>query len=333
MDKEQLSIYQSASGDVQLRYNATEETFWITQKQLADIFDVNIRTINEHIQNIYHTNELDENATLRNFRIVQTEGKREVKREINHYNLDVAISVGYRVNSQKATAFRRWATKVLKQYLMEGYAINKVLLEQKREQAQKALAKLQSLINKMPTITSEQTLELIKAYSHTWLILDHFDCNNLPTEGKTKKEILADIKELQKHIALLREELIKKGEASELFATEKETGSLAGIYGNVMQEVFEKKLYETLEEQAAHLLYFIIKNHPFNDGNKRSGAFAFLWFLNKCGYDTSFITPSALAVLTLLVAMSAPSEKQQIIGLILEILGGEVQKRYNEYDF
>lgn len=321
MDKEQFTMYQSSSGDIQLRYNITEETFWITQKQLANIFGINIRTINEHIQNIYNVNELDESSTLRKFRIIQVEGRRKVKREINHYNLDMALSVGYRVNSQKATSFRQWATKVLKQYLVDGYAINKIRLEQRQEQTEKALVQLQSLIHKTPEVTAEQTLELIKAYSRTWLILDDFDCNNLPIVGKTKKEVLADAKELKKDMAQFRDEIIKSGSASELFATEKEAGSLSGIYGNIMQEAFGEKLYPTLEEQAAHLLYFIVKNHPFNDGNKRSGAFAFLWFLNKCGYNTDFITPSALAVLTLLVATSAPNEKQQIIGLILEILG------------
>lgn len=309
-------LFQSERGEISLRSDFDAETLWITQRQLAEVFAVDIRTVNEHISNIFKTRELDEESVIRIFRITAADGK---KYNTKHYNLDMAISVGYRVNSAKATKFRKWATEVLRSHIVDGYTINANRLKNRQRDVQHAIENLQHLQNQTEVLDVDQTLELIKAYAQAWLTLDRFDRAELTSTGITADAKL-DVGELNRAISTFRSELIKKGEASQLFATEKEQGALKGIIGNVTLPVFGTDVYPTLEEKAAHLLYFIVKNHPFNDGNKRTGAFSFIWFLQANGWNVRKLPETALTALTLLIATSKPSDKKRMISLILELL-------------
>ncbi len=326
-----LAIYQTKDGAIAFRGDFEHETIWGTQKQIAELFEVNVRTVNEHLKNIYKDGELKEKATIRNFRIVQREGKRMVEREINFYNLDAIISVGYRINSKKATRFRIWATKTLKQHLTKGYTINKKALKRNHQEFLQAVEDIKLLAKDNRKVGADDVLELIKAFSATWFNLESYDKQAFPKSGKKRlaKRYEAEkmAENLQVQVQLLKQDLVKKGEATELFAQEKKPGALAGIVGNVLQSVFGKDAYPTVEEKAAHLLYFIIKNHPFTDGNKRTGAFSFLWFLRnvKFPFEQS-ITPEALTALTLLVAESDPKDKERMIGLILLLLQANNKK-------
>jgi hypothetical protein len=319
--KQDVVIYQAPSGAIELRGDFRRETVWATQAQIAKAFGVDVRTVNEHIKNIYKTKELIENSTIRKFRIVQKEGKREIEREINHYNLDMVLSVGYRVNSITATRFRQWATKTLREHITKGYTINRKLIAKNYDAFMKAVADVQILLPEHITLDPKTVLELIKEFSSTWVSLDAYDKNVLKPIGTTKKAIKFTGEELTLAIANLRTELIKKSEATGMFAQERTMESVAGIVGNVMQSFGGKELYPTLEEKAAHLLYFMVKNHPFIDGNKRSGAFAFIWFLHKARVKKARnINPGALTALTLLIAESDPKKKDQMVALVTQIL-------------
>lgn len=319
--KNSVVIYQAKNGAIELRGDLKKETIWATQAQIASAFSVDVRTVNEHIQNIYSTKELSQSATIRNFRIVQNEGKRSVTRDTLHYNLDLIISVGYRVNSKTATKFRQWATKTLKQHITQGFTINSTMIASNYDKFQKAVLDVQKLLPKHSSIDSGDILELVKSFAGTWFSLDSYDKASLPTKGSTKKTVKVQSNELYGAVNVFKIELTKKKEASELFAQERSKGNLEGILGNVMQSMFGAETYKTVEEKAAHLLYFIVKNHPFNDGNKRTGAFAFIWFLRKTGVAFRHrITPEALTVITLLIAESKPTEKDRMIGLVLLML-------------
>jgi len=318
-----IVIYQTDNGAIQLHSDVDAETIWATQKQMAEVFDVNVRTINEHIKNIFKDEELPENPTIRKFRIAQKEGSKTVSRDISHYNLDMIISVGYRVNSKTATKFRTWATKTLKQHITQGYTINQHLLDEKRLDAQKVIDDIKKLTHGATNIQTDDVLELINSFTHTWFSLQSYDEDNLPKTGHYKKDITPQTDALYAAIAQLKSELMLKGEATEFFAQEKSEGNLSGILGNVFQSVFGEDAYPTVEEKAAHLLYFVIKNHPFNDGNKRSAAFAFIWFLQQADFPTKeLLNPNTLTALTLFIAESDPKEKERMIGLVLQLLRG-----------
>lgn len=319
--KKEVLIYQVANGVIELRGDFDRENIWATQAQIALAFNVNVRTVNEHIKNILKTKELVERATIRKFRIVQKEGSREVEREVAHYNLDMIISVGYRVNSKTATQFRIWATKTLKEHITKGYTINRKQIAKNYEAFMKTVSDVQALLPEHVKFDSKQVLELIKEFAGTWVSLDAYDREELKPVGKTKRTIKLTAKELAGAISDLRMTLMKKGEVSELFAQERSLGSVEGIVGNVMQSFGGKELYKTVEEKASHLLYFMVKNHPFSDGNKRSGAFAFVWFLRKTRVKGGRnINPASLTALTLLVAESDPARKEQVTALITQML-------------
>lgn len=314
---QELAIYQSERGEIALRSDSEADDLWITQRQLADVFDVDVRTINEHILNIFKQDELMEPAVIRKFQITAADGKNY---NTKHYNLDMAIAVGYRVNSTKATKFRKWATQVLKSHIAQGYSLNPSRLLTRTKNIDKALDSILQFQKKNGAIDTDQVVELIKAYAQTWLTLDRFDRNEFIALGRDRACIL-DIEALEIAIIEFRRTLMSRGEASALFATEKSKDALRGIIGNIMQEAFGVEIYPTLEEKAAHILYFIVKNHPYNDGNKRTGAFAFIWFLRMNDFDTKILPETALATLTLLIAASDPTDKQRMVSLILELLG------------
>lgn len=314
-------IYQAKNGALELRGDASHETVWATQAQIAEAFEVDVRTINEHIQNIIKTKELGEKATIRNFRIVRIEGTRSVERDVRHYNLDMILSVGYRVNSKKATRFRQWATNTLREYITQGYAINRKRIAVNYEHFLETVEDIKRLLPVGMVVDNSSVLELVSVFADTWLSLDAYDKDELVSSGVTKKAVSITAEQLSVALSVLKKELVKKGEASELFGQERHAKAVEGIVGNIMQSFGGKPLYPTVEERAAHLLYFIVKNHPFSDGNKRSGAYAFVWFLKKAGIlDIARMTPPALTALTLLVAESNPAHKERVVRLTLQLL-------------
>ena len=316
-------IYQTKSGALELRGDTKKETIWATQSQIADAFTVDVRTINEHIKNIYRTNELSEKSTIRNFRIVQREGKRVVERDVKHYNLDVILSVGYRVNSKTATNFRIWATKTLKQHIVTGYTINRARIVKNYDALMSSFSNLQMVMPDIVALDSKTTLDLVRLFADTWFSLDAYDKESFSPAKVNKKKVKLTADELYEGISVLKAELMKKGEATRNFAQERNREALEGIIGNVMQSFGGKELYPSIQAKAAHLLYFVVKNHPFVDGNKRSGAYAFVWFLEKTKVlNIHKLTPTALTALTILIAESNPKDKEKIISLVSALVAG-----------
>ncbi|OGI69009.1 death-on-curing protein [Candidatus Nomurabacteria bacterium RIFCSPLOWO2_01_FULL_42_20] len=320
-ENKQIVIYQAKSGAIELRGDFSHETIWANLNQIADLFDVQKAAISKHLKNIFESEELSKIATVSKMETVQIEGKRAIRRPIEMYNLDAIIAVGYRVNSKKATQFRVWATKTLREHLLKGYTINRKRIAQNYDAFMKAVADIQVLLPEHITLDPKAVLELIKEFASTWVSLDAYDKETLEIIGTTKKAVKLAGQELTGVIGDLRAELVKKGEATELFAQERKQGSVEGIAGNVMQSFGGQPLYPSLEEKAAHLLYFMVKNHPFTDGNKRSGAFAFVWFLRKYRAKRSRnINPASLTALTLLIAESNPGKKEQMVALVTQLL-------------
>jgi len=248
------------------------------------------------------------------------ERARKIQRGIDYYNLDVILSVGYRVDSIQATQFRIWATKTLKQHVLNGYTINKKRIAHNYAQFMRAVSNVKALLPAGDRLQAQDILELVNAFAHTWFSLDAYDTQRFPKNGATQKQVSVTAEELSQALASFKVELSAQHKATELFGQERSVGSIQGIVGNVFQSFGGKALYPTVEEKAAHILYFLVKNHPFIDGNKRSGAFSFIWFLRKAGVLRASLTPEALTVLTLLVAESPADEKEKMIGLILLLL-------------
>lgn len=237
------------------------------------------------------------------------------------YSLDVILSVGYRSNSKVAIEFRKWATKTLREHITRGYTINRKQIGKNYDAFMKAVGDIQALLPEHVVLDPKNILELVKEFSATWMSLDAYDKETLTVIGTTKKAVKLTGAELTEAIASLRRELMKKAEATDIFAQERRTGSIEGIVGNVMQSFGGKPVYATAEEKAAHLLYFMVKNHPFTDGNKRSGAFAFVWFLRKARVKGGRnINPASLTALTLLIAESKPEKKDQVVALVTQLL-------------
>ena len=325
MQEKKLAIYQAQNGAIELNVDDNEETIWANLNQISKLFNRDKSVISRHIKNIFNTKELERNQTVAKIATVQVEGTKSVKRDIEYFNLDMIISIGYRVDSIEATNFRKWATKTLKEHITKGYTINRSLLKQKKELYLQVLEDIKKLSSENRLISNTQIIDLIKNFSSTWFNLESYDTQNLPTKGQNESSIDMNFEELLKQlyaeVEILKQELISKQEATILFAQEKIRGSLKGILGNVLQSVFGQDAYRTTEEKAAHLLYFIVKNHPFNDGNKRTGAFSFIWFLQKADFNFSeMINPQTLTALTLLIAESNPKDKEKMIGLILLLL-------------
>ncbi|MDP2642216.1 MAG: virulence protein RhuM/Fic/DOC family protein [Candidatus Peregrinibacteria bacterium] len=319
--KNKVVVYQAKSGAIELREDLHFETILATQAEMARIFGVNPQAITKHLKNIYKEKELSKNATCSILEHVQIEGNRKVKRSVEIYNLDAIISVGYRIGSKMGTRFRKWATKTLHQHIVDGYTINKKRLAKNYELFLKAVEQVKILLPSGGTVGANDALELIKMFANTWFSLDAYDKENFPKTGTTKKEFKVTAKELMAALLDLKIGLTNSGQAGDLFGIARKEQSVDGILGNVLQSFGGKDLYPTIEEKAAHLLYFTVKNHPFVDGNKRSGAFTFVWFLKRTGIlNPMRMTPEALTALTLLVAESNPKEKDRMIGLILLIL-------------
>lgn len=321
--KTEMLIYQSKTGKIEFRGDFRKDTIWGNINQIAQLFGVQKSAISKHLHNIYKVKELNKKATVSILETVQIEGNREIKRKIEYYNLDAILSVGYRVNSKQATQFRVWATKTLKQHLLEGYTINKKQLVKNYKKFQKTLENIKTLLPDDKSIGAKNTLELISVFADTWFSLEAYDSEKFPKKGWTQKKVFFTAEELEKDLQSLKKDLIAKKQATGLFGQERSKDAVAGIIGNIFQSFAGQDLYPTIEEKSAHLLYFIVKNHPFTDGNKRSGAFSFIWFLSKTSKLPHSLTPEALTALTLLVAESNPKDKDKMIGLILLLLKGK----------
>ncbi|MEN9852461.1 MAG: hypothetical protein RI996_404 [Candidatus Parcubacteria bacterium] len=320
--KSGVVLYKTRSGGVELRVDNTQETVWATQAQIAEVFGVTPQNITMHLRNIYEQSELEEKATCKESLQVQNEGKRQVTRKVKEYNLEVLIAVGYRINSVIGTKFRQWATQTLKQHITKGYTINKHTIGENWNEFTDAVETIKKILPKeYQALTSEQTLDLVSLFARTWLSLDAYDKSSLDLKKPTKRSVSFTAHELTLAITDLKVKLIKKGEATELFAVDRNKDSIESIVGSVMQSFGGAAVYPSVEEKAAHLLYFIVKNHPFADGNKRSGAFAFVWFLEKCKrLDIGKMSPEALTALTLLVAESDPMNKENVVKLIMKLI-------------
>lgn len=310
-----VEIYQAKNGAIELSVDAKKETIWATQRQIANVFGIERSVATKHIGNILKDGEISEKSNVHFLHIANSD------KPVAFYSLDVVLAVGYRTNSSAAIIFRKWATKVLRQHILEGYTINKKILVKNYQAFLQAVEETKKLLPEDGRISAQDTMELVKLFAGTWFSLDAYDKESLPVKGATKKKVAFAGQELVESIAQLKIDLLKKKETTDLFATEREAGNLAGIVGNVLQSFGGKDLYSTIEEKAVHLLYFIVKNHPFVDGNKRSGAFSFIWFLQKTHFNfRDKITPEALTVITLLIAESKPKDKDRMIGLVLLLL-------------
>ncbi|TDT37738.1 Fic/DOC family protein [Halospina denitrificans] len=319
----EIVIFEDDSHPVEVRLQG--ETVWLTQKQMAELFGKDLRTVNEHIGNVYEEGELGREGTIRKFRIVRQEGKRQVQRAVEHYSLDVIISVGYRVKSQRGVRFRQWATRVLREHLTQGYSLNEHrLAQQGLEELQQAVELLGQTLNKQALVSDvgQEVVGLILGYARTWRLLLNYDEGELgiPAGARPARGVL-NFDEARRALDALAGELRERGEASELFARDRGDG-LASILGNLEQSMFGEALYRTREERAAHLLYFVIKNHPFSDGNKRSGAFLFLLYLRQEGVRLS-LDDNGLTALTLLIAESDPKAKDLMVRLVVNLLATE----------
>lgn len=308
-------VYQAKNGAIELRGDVSHETIWATQAQIADVFGVERSVVTKHIRNIFADKEISEKSNVQKMHIPNSD------KPVAFYSLDIALSIGYRTNSRRAIEFRQWATKTLREHITKGYTINRKQIGKNYDAFMKAVGDIQALLPEHVLLDPKTILELVKEFSATWVSLDAYDKETLTAIGVTKKAITLTGVELASAIGTLRMELMKKEEATELFAQERQVGNIEGIVGNVMQSFGGKSVYATAEEKAAHLLYFMVKNHPFTDGNKRSGAFAFVWFLRKArAKGGRHVTPASLTALTLLIAESKPEKKEQMVALVTQLL-------------
>ncbi len=314
-EKNDVVIYQAKNGAIELQADVAHETIWTTQAQIIDLFAIDQSVVSRHISNVFRDGEVEKESNMQKMHIANSD------KPVTLYSLDVVLSVGYRANSKVAIEFRKWATKTLREHITKGYTINRKQIAKNYDAFMKAVSDVQTLLPEHVVLDPKSILELIKEFSSTWVSLDAYDKGTLKQIGTTKKTVKLTGAELTESIHSLRAELMKKGEATEMFAQERSRGSVEGIVGNVMQSFGGKPVYATVEKKAAHLLYFMVKNHPFTDGNKRSGAFAFIWFLRKAQLKKAGnINPGALTALTLLVAESAPQKKDQMVALITQTL-------------
>ena len=319
---------QDGQTEFQVVLDAGQDTVWATEQQIVELFGKARRTIGEHIKNIYEEGELDKASTWREFRQVQKEGEREVSRKVSVYNLDVIISIGYRVKSPVGVEFRKWANQKLKDYLLKGYSINWELL-QKEQSTVKRLQEAVDILNQQlldrQAILTDGLLSIISHYSRSFDLLNKYDKEDL-SESDLNENIIYVINTLdvRKAIQQLKADLMSKGEASALFGNEKDD-SFEGILGSVSQTVFGMLAYPSIEEQAAQLLYSIIKGHSFSDGNKRIGSFIFVWYLEQNNYHLNAkgerkISDNALVALALAVAQSMPDQREIMLKLIINLI-------------
>ena len=313
--KKGVIIYQAKSGAIELRGDFTRETLWATQAQIADVFRIDRSVVTKHIGNILKSSEVSAKNNVQKMHITNSD------KPVTFYSLDIILAVGYRANSARAIEFRQWATKTLRTHIVDGYTINRTRIGQNYDAFMQAVADVRALLPPGMQTDTGSILELVRAFADTWMSLDAYDREALDIKKPTKKKVALTGAQLTEGVAVLKNELIRKGQATDLFALERNANALAGIVGNVMQAFDGADVYPSVEGKAAHLLYFIVKNHPFVDGNKRTGAYAFVWFLSRAKVlDTRRLTPEALTALALLIAESHPRDKDKLIRLVMLLI-------------
>lgn len=319
-----IEMYTSADGNLSIDVTVSNETVWLSQGQIAKLFDVKKAAISKHISNIYSQEELDRSSTVSKMETVQKEGSRVIKRSLDYYNLDMILSIGYRVNSKKAVGFRRWATTVLKDYLIKGYAINNSITQQRYDELKdvvRLMARTYSLQEELSSDEAEGMVSVIGDYVYALDTLDHYDYQDLTIDKTTREEpfhatyenAMASINRLKKRFG-----------GSALFANEKDDSFKSSI-GQIYQTFGGEDLYPSVEEKAAMLLYLVVKNHSFSDGNKRIAAMLFLWFMenNKVLYSADGhkrIADNTLVAITLMIAESRPEEKDIIVKVVVNLI-------------
>ena len=319
-----IEIYESETGEVTLDVRLIDETVFLSLSQLSKLFVRDKSVISRHLSNIFSSGELDKVATIAFFATVQTEGCRLVSRSVEFYNLDAILSVGYRVNSKQGILFRRWASRVLQNNLIKGYSLNQKKITEKH------ISELRETIELLAgTIVKKQlvdelgggVLDLISEYTKTWSTLFEYDKNNFSIQDNVDDEALIDLDyhEVKLLIESLKNELLNKGEASHLFAIERDYG-LNSILGNISQTFDSTPVYSSNIERVISLLYFVIKDHPFVDGNKRIACFLFLVFLIKANISTRRMNNVSLVAIALLVAESDPCQKDTMLKLIMRLI-------------
>ena len=319
--KTDIAIYQADNGAVEVRLQG--ETVWLRQEQMTQLFGRERSVITKHIKNVFAEGELEANSVCAKFAHTAADGK---SYQVEHYNLDVIISVGYRVKSVHGTRFRQWATTVLRQHLTQGYSLNRQRLEANAQELEAALLLVRKIAQnpELPQDAGRGLLDVVTRYARTFLLLQRYDEGLLTEPPQQSGGTLPTPNQARVALGQLKSDLVGRGEATDLFARERGDG-LDALLGNLDQTVFGEPAYPTVEAKAAHLLYFVIKNHPFADGNKRSGAFLFVDFLARNGrlMDANgqpVINDIGLAALALLVAESDPAQKDTLIRLIMNML-------------
>ena len=324
MKQDQIVIYQTEDGKTQIDVRLENETVWLTQAQMAELFKSSRTNVLEHIQHIYEDEELEKEATCRNFRQVRQEGKRTVNRAIIMYNLDMIISVGYRVNSKRGVKFRQWANKVIKDYLVKGYAVNERIRHEQIGELRQLVGMLGRTLQNQEVISNDETtalFEVVTDYTYALDTLDNYDYERLSIDKTTKEEPFhATYENAMEAIDGLRE----KFGGSVLFGNEKDESFKSSI-GQIYQTFGGEELYPSVEEKAAMLLYLVTKNHSFSDGNKRIAATLFLWFLNNNGIlyredGSKRLADNTLVALTLMIAESKTEEKDVMVKVVVNLI-------------
>lgn len=316
----QIEIFQGANNEINVEVKFEDDTVWLSQAQIIKLFNGSKSNISEHIKYIFESEELAENSTVRNFRTVQMEGKRTVSRDIIHYNLDVIISVGYRVNSKRGVQFRQWATQKLKDFLVKGYSINEYRLAQKNQEIQFLHDGIRIMSRAIEEVTNDEAYKWLDKFSKGLQLLDDYDHERLDIKGLSLVPgIHPHISEYVSIVNVMRTQF-----DSSVFGKKKDAGFESAI-SQIKQGFDDSYVYQSIEERAAMLLYLIIKNHAFVDGNKRIGAACFLLFLMRNNLLLSangvpFISNDALASITLFVAASKPEEMETVKGLVISVL-------------
>ena len=312
-------IIKFKDGEIEVLPKIKDENIWVTQKQLCELFERDKSVISRHIRNIFKSGELERDSVVANFATTASDGKTY---QVEYYNLDVIISVGYRVNSKRATKFRQWATSVLKEYILKGYVINKKRLDEFEKEISLLIKTIKS--SNLKETKAKGFLDIVTKYAKSWILLNKYDENALEFPKGKKAKFILDYDEAKENIEKLKSDLISKKEATKLFGMEREN-SFKGILRNIYQTFAGEELLPSIEEKAANLFYYIVKDHPFVDGNKRIGAFMFVLFLSKNNYlydkeGEIKINSNALVSLALLIAHSNPNEKDLIIKLIMNLI-------------